>query len=140
MKYSLAVLALSLLATSPLRGEERKHTEDPLAKVLELFTGEKAILIDVRELKEWQRGHVRGAMHVPLSELAEKENDAAYLAELAKKLPKDKPIYVHCAAGKRCLSACDVFEQLEGFDFRPLKPGYKDLIGAGFENATGDER
>ena len=49
-------------------------------------------------------------------------------------LPKDKPIYCHCAAGVRVLPAADILQK-HGYDARPLKPGYKDLLRAGFPKA-----
>jgi phage shock protein E len=56
------------------------------------------------------------------------------LAELVKKLPKDKIIYTHCRAGGRALACGDILKK-QGYDVRPLKPGYQQLIEAGFEKA-----
>ena len=39
-----------------------------------------------------------------------------------------------CAAGGRSLDAADLLKKLV-YDVRPLKPGYKDLLKAGFEAA-----
>lgn len=137
---TLLATALVVLAPALAAGEERKHTDAPLSTVKKLVEDEKAVLLDVREHKEWVRGHVRGAIHVPLSELKTRGSDEAYLAELAARLPKDKTIYVHCASGVRCLLACDILDELDGFEFHALKPGYKDLVASGLESETGDER
>ena len=51
---------------------------------------------------------------------------------MAKVAPKDKIVYCHCGSGVRCLKAADELKKL-GYDVRPLKPGYKDLLKAGFE-------
>ena len=49
-------------------------------------------------------------------------------------LPKDQIIYLHCASGKRCVTAAAVLQKL-GYDARPLKEGFKDLVKAGFPKA-----
>jgi rhodanese-related sulfurtransferase len=46
-------------------------------------------------------------------------------------LPKEKVIYCHCRSGGRCLTAAEILKKL-GYDVRPLKPGYRDLVEAGF--------
>jgi rhodanese-related sulfurtransferase len=105
-------------------------SKDSLKTVLKNVTVEKAVLVDVREKKEWDAGHVEGAVFLPLSAL-KKGVDAETLAKL---LPKDKILYLHCVVGKRAVSAGN---ELEEFDYavRPIKPGYVELIEAGFKKA-----
>lgn len=111
------------------------HTADSLELVQKRIAAEEAILIDVREKDEWDSiGHLKAAISVPLSELKDKNSDADYAADLAKKLPKDKIIYCHCAAGGRVMPASAILHQL-GYDVRPLKAGYDDLLEAGFKDA-----
>jgi acetyl esterase/lipase/rhodanese-related sulfurtransferase len=87
----------------------------------------KAVLIDVREQKEWDEGHLQGAKLLPLSAL----NAGTYSKDA---LPKDKIAYLHCAAGKRCVTAAEILRK-EGYDVRPLKDGYKSLLTSGFQKA-----
>jgi len=54
--------------------------------------------------------------------------------DVAKVIPKDKIVYCHCGPGVRCLKAADELKKL-GYDVRPLKPGYADLLKAGFAPA-----
>jgi len=124
-----ALLAFALPAL--LLAEEPTHTKDSLATVKENVESGKAVLVDVREQREWDSGHVKGAIHLPKSKL---ETDAG-LAELVKKLDKNKIIYTHCGAGKRAL-ACGEILKKQGFNVRPLKPGYQPLIEAGFEDES----
>lgn len=103
------------------------HTSDTLEAVKKGLADKKAVLIDVRELEEWNNGHLVDALLLPLSELK-----AGVPAEKLKKLlPTDKVIYLHCAAGGRCLKAADLLKAA-GYETRPLRDGYKDLIKAGF--------
>ena len=124
-----AVVAASLAGTAAAAG----HTKDTLPAVRQAVEAGQAVLVDVREPDEWAAGHVAGARLLPLSAL-EKGVDPARLAQT---LPKDKIIYCHCLAGGRCLEAAAILAPL-GYDVRPLKPGYPQLIQAGFTSVKGD--
>jgi len=106
------------------------HTKDTPQDVKKAVADDKAVLLDVREKEEWDAGHLKDARLLPLSEL----ESGIKPEDLAKKLPKGKVVYCHCAAGGRSLDAADDLKKL-GYDVRPLKPGYKDLLKAGFEAA-----
>ena len=110
--------------------EKAAHTKDSLAEVKKNVESGKAVLLDVREQSEWDAGHVQGAILIPRSKLMVDSE----LAGLLKQLPKDKIIYAHCRAGGRAL-ACGEILKKQGYDVRPLKPGYDDLIQAGFQKA-----
>jgi rhodanese-related sulfurtransferase len=107
-----------------------EHTKDSLEQVKSNIEKKKAVLVDVREKREWDAGHVEGAVFLPLSALKKGVN----ADELAKRLPKDKTLYTHCVVGKRSLTAGDVLAK-HGYDVRPLKAGYRELIRAGFKKA-----
>jgi rhodanese-related sulfurtransferase len=106
------------------------HTTDPLDTVKQAVANGQAVLVDVREQSEWDAGHLQEAKLLPLSDLLSGVSGEA----VAKLLPKDKIIYCHCGSGKRCREAADELRKL-GYDVRPLKPGYKDLLKAGFAPA-----
>jgi rhodanese-related sulfurtransferase len=53
---------------------------------------------------------------------------------LAKKLPNDKILYTFCVVGMRAKTAAHVLQQ-HGYVVRALKPGYNELIAAGFKKA-----
>ncbi|MFJ8553196.1 rhodanese-like domain-containing protein [Streptomyces sp. NPDC093676] len=57
----------------------------------------QAVLLDVRELPEWQAGHVPGALHLPLSRL----RAGTALPETAQ----GKPVVVICRSGNRSRTA-----------------------------------
>ena len=116
------------------RARAIEHTKDSHAKVKKNIADKKALIVDVRELGEWKRGHLKGALLVPLSELREKSEQDDYLKELFKKLPKKKIVYTHCRAGVRALTAGKLLKSL-GYDVRPLKAGFSELLEAGFPKA-----
>lgn len=125
----LSILAGILLVVSSVAVAE-EHTTDTLATVKEKVTAKKAVLVDVRDKQEWNQGHVEGAILLPFSELRLPDRTE----EMLKLLPKDRVLYTHCVVGMRSLKAAEILKN-RGFDVRALKPGYDELIQAGFEPA-----
>jgi rhodanese-related sulfurtransferase len=104
-----------------------EFTKDSLSQVKSNVAEGKAILVDVRDLVEWNSGHVRDAIHLPWRDLQGKKSD-----QLVDKLPKDKIVYTYCAVGYRSSRAGKIISKYK-LDVRPLKPGFEDLVKAGFE-------
>ncbi|MCI0361273.1 MAG: rhodanese-like domain-containing protein [Planctomycetaceae bacterium] len=127
---NLLFILLAGLASAAFAQEPLTHTKDSLDTVKENVKAGKAVIVDVREQEEWDAGHLKGAVLMPQSKLKVE----AEAAELAKKLDKSKVIYTHCRAGRRAL-ACGEILKKQGFDVRPLKAGFDELVKAGFEKA-----
>ena len=66
-----------------------------------------ALVLDVREDKEFAAGHIPKARHIPLGALANR------LGELEKF--KNKPIVVNCRSGQRSARACGILKK-HGFE------------------------
>lgn len=60
-----------------------------------------AVILDVRTRSEYQGGHIKNAMHIPLQELNNKLNQV-------KKL--NKPVIAYCASGMRSSSATSILK------------------------------
>lgn len=71
------------------------------------------ILLDVRTPGEYERGHIEGALHIPVDELRNRLDE----------LPKDKRLYVHCQSGLRSYVACCMLAQ-DGFSCANVAGGY----------------
>ena len=54
-----------------------------------------AVVLDIREQDEWDRGHAPTAVHIPMSELP------ARVDELAPFLDADEPLVITCRSGGR---------------------------------------
>ncbi|MEV7689525.1 rhodanese-like domain-containing protein [Streptomyces bungoensis] len=59
--------------------------------------GAAAVLLDVREQPEWNAGHAPGAVHAPLSRLAE--------GEALPRPARERPLVVICRSGRRSQQA-----------------------------------
>ena len=130
-KY-LATIFLSIFTSARflVAQDAATHTKDSLDTVKDNVRSGQAVIVDVREQGEWDAGHLKGAILAPSSKL----KNESQATELLKLLPKDKIIYTHCKAGGRSLTCGDILKA-HGYDVRPLKPGYDDLIKSGFEKA-----
>jgi len=106
------------------------HTKDSPTDIQHKIMNQSAILIDVREPKEWSSGHLALAQSLPLSELRTTTDN-----KLNDRLPDNKIIYCHCLSGGRCLEASRILTSY-GYDARALQPSYSELIDAGFTQAT----
>jgi len=74
----------------------------------------KYIIVSVRSAEHYAKGHVPGAINIPLKELAKEEN--------LKKLSKDKTIITYCYTGHTGQVACTVLNLL-GYNAVNMKYG-----------------
>ena len=84
------------------------------AEALDLPDG--CALVDVRSDAEYGRGHVEGALHIPLDELRDRLDE----------LPRNTTLYVHCQTGLRSYLACRILKQ-HGFACKNVAGGYSFL-------------
>ncbi|MBA4066506.1 MAG: rhodanese-like domain-containing protein [Isosphaera sp.] len=121
------VVAAGMVAVAACAAD---HTTDSTDAVKKGVADGKAVLVDVREEGEWKDGHLKDARHLALSDI----KVGVPADKLKEKLSEGKIVYLHCAAGGRCRVAADHLKKL-GYDARPLKDGYDNLLKAGFEKA-----
>ncbi|MBS3953378.1 MAG: FAD-dependent oxidoreductase [Methylomicrobium sp.] len=71
-----------------------------MSKVRELVEND-AYILDVREMYEYDKAHIKTAHTIPLSELRDRYTE----------IPKDIPVYVHCRSGQRSYNAVLALQQ-----------------------------
>ena len=81
-----------------LNGDFKQVNVDQVRALVE----NNSIIIDVREISEFERGHIKGAINIPLSELRERTDE----------IPKDRPVYLHCRTGQRSYNATLALQNL----------------------------
>lgn len=105
---------LGYVAENILSGKvSQRHWEQPLAPA------EKGMaqLVDVRTQREYDAGHIAGAVHIPLDELRQRLNE----------LPGGKTLYVHCQSGLRSYLACRILAQ-NGWNCHNMAGGYNVYV------------
>lgn len=82
-----------------LRASVAETEPAQVAEKLEADEGERPLLIDVREIEEWEEGHLPGALHLPRS----------FLEMRIEALVSDREtaVVVYCAGGTRSLFAAE---------------------------------
>jgi rhodanese-related sulfurtransferase len=95
-----------MMAGNALRGDM------PLADWSALHTA-NAMLLDVRDPDEFEDGHLPGATNIPLPQLRLRESE----------IPRDREVWVYCAAGQRAYFAQRLLRQ-RGIDAWNLSGGY----------------
>jgi rhodanese-related sulfurtransferase len=105
-----------MVAANVLRDDvQLSHWED-LGK-------EKIMVLDVREPSEYKKGHIDGAVNIPLNDLRKRMGE----------IPKDREVWAHCFEGQRSYYAARVLSQY-GYHIKNLSGGYKTYT---FRAATG---
>ena len=83
--------------------------------------GEVAV-VDVREDREWNLGHIPGAMHMSRGTLEGK---------IEQTVPRDRPVVLYCAGGNRSALAADMLHQMGYTNVSSMSGGFKGWVDAG---------
>jgi rhodanese-related sulfurtransferase len=102
----LAVVSGAMLLWSFVGGKLSGVEQADTLKATRLYNDD-ALVLDVREDKEYAAGHIPRAKHIPLGQLAGR------MEELDKF--KGKPILVTCRSGNRSAHACRILKKA-GFE------------------------
>jgi rhodanese-related sulfurtransferase len=85
-----------------------------------------ATVLDVRNPDEYETAHVRGAVLIPLSDLAARQDE----------IPEGEPLYVICAVGGRSLAAAKALVDA-GYEAVSVAGGTNGWIERGWPVVTG---
>ena len=86
------------------------------------------LFVDVREPNEFDAGHIRGSVHIPLMELPQRFEE----------LPRDRTVVAVCQVGQRSELAANFLVQ-QGFEAHNLEGGLAKWQAAGLPfEAEGD--
>jgi len=107
---------LNILALSAISKSEENSTDVEASDIGKLVKN-KEFLLDVREEYEYQDGHIKGAVNLPLREILGKKDS----------LPKDKDIYVYCRSGHRSADAVNFLKSLGFEKVHNIEGGFIDI-------------
>ena len=104
----VAIILVSLMLIHSLVGEKlRGYSSVSPAQSTQMINQDEALILDVRENKEYSEGHIINSVHIPLSSLKTRMNDIEKY--------KTKKIIVACRSGHRSSQACANLKK-EGFE------------------------
>ena len=119
----IIVLSGAMLVWPLVQGRFSKVKEIGTVQAIQLINRQNAVLLDVRESKEFAGGHLPNAMHVPLSELGGRGSE---LVKLAK-----RPVIAYCERGQRSRAAGSALTKLGFADIYQLAGGFRAWKDAG---------
>ena len=103
---------------------------DEASQILEREPAD-TVVVDVRRDDEWVTGHVTGAIHIPIDDLADRIDQVS----------QDKKVLFICAAGVRSGLACEVASSM-GYDTENLyniEDGTPAWIAGGHPTSHGND-
>ena len=124
MKHSPGFLAVVDEARTRVNEVDLNQTRQRLAN------NPDAILMDVREDKEWMTGHTVGAVHLGKGIL---ERDIELVVP-----NKDAEVIMYCGGGFRSVLTAEVAGRMGYTNVHSLTGGHKALVNASWEMVSGD--
>jgi hydroxyacylglutathione hydrolase len=109
------------------RGGELETVAQIDPESLQKRDGDGVQIIDVRSPEEWRRGHLPGAIHIPL----------ALLPDRIGELDASSPIVMQCQGGGRSAIATSLLQSRGLPDVSNLAGGYDAWVAQGFEIESG---
>lgn len=127
---TIPALLLAVVMQPIISNDDLTHTDDTFEQIQKNLEKKKAVLVDVREKKEWDAGHLKDAKLVSWSKL----RFASPRKKIGELPNDDLIIYCYCKAGIRALKAAKKLKSI-GYDVRAIKTGFAELVKNGFEKA-----
>jgi rhodanese-related sulfurtransferase len=90
--------------------------------------GEKPLLVDVREDREWDAGHLPGAIHLGKGVI---ERDVEEVVP-----DPETPLVLYCGGGFRSVLACDVLQRMGYVNVISLDGGWRGWTALGLPVET----
>ncbi|MDD5180689.1 MAG: rhodanese-like domain-containing protein [Gallionellaceae bacterium] len=103
---SVACLSGAMLLWSLFGNRMRGLKEAGIAEALQLINHKNALVLDVREAKEFDAGHILNSKLIPLGNLRQRANELEH--------QREQPIVVVCRSGQRSSAACTLLGK-QGF-------------------------
>ena len=103
-----------------LHMQSASPTTEPAIDANTVAANTDAFIFDVRELHEWQAGHVENSIHMPMGDVVSRMTE----------LPKDRQIVCICRSGNRSGRVTSYLRQ-QGYDCVNLTGGAQQWFSAG---------
>ncbi|WP_415408048.1 FAD-dependent oxidoreductase [Sulfurovum sp. CS9] len=90
-----------------------------------------AYILDIRETFEYDEGHIKKVINIPLSQLRQRYEE----------IPKDVPVYIHCRSGQRSYNAVLALQAKGYTEVFNISGGYIGLLAYEYftDQSTGRE-
>ncbi|MEM9822738.1 MAG: rhodanese-like domain-containing protein [Bacteroidota bacterium] len=98
--------------------ESQNYSKVDVEKLTQMLKSQAEVqLIDVRTAKEFEQGHIEGAVNIDFRKNNFQENIA--------QLKKEQPVVVYCRTGRRSNNSLEAFKKMDFKEVYDLSGGYK---------------
>jgi hydroxyacylglutathione hydrolase len=111
------------------KGATLEHTPSVRPAELSGSRGKRTQIVDVRAPDEWRRGHIEGAIHIPLAALPDRIGE----------IDASRPVVLHCKGGGRSAIATSFLQSHGVRTASNLEGGYERWVKEGFETVVDEE-
>lgn len=98
----------------------RQSKEVSAEQFVKMFSEGETVVLDVRGVAEYEKGHLPGALNIPHTRLGARLDE----------IPRDVPLMVHCQSGIRS-AAATAYLEAHGFDPVNVEGGYAKISKLG---------
>lgn len=117
MNRSLLALVFAVFTLVSLAAQQAGFKNIKPAEFEKMRADKQTVVLDVRTASEFKDGHIPGAINVDVN--------GPDFAKRMEAMDKSKTYLVHCAAGKRSLTACEQLAKLKFPKLFNLEGGYR---------------
>jgi len=93
LMFAALIIVSTIIIKMELENRLSKVKQVNAAEAVRLMDNENLLILDTREDSEFSAGHIKGAMHIPVSQIKKRIN------ELEKY--KSQPVLLYCRSGNR---------------------------------------
>ncbi len=143
--FGVLLLSNATLAQAPAAKSSDDLVSEARAQITEVSTATAseaydagAVVLDVREPYEYEKGHVPGAVNVPRGVMEFRVDELDVFEGLTDEARLEKPILVYCRSGKRAALAAARLQEMGYSDVSSIEGGFKAWQAEGLP-VTGDE-
>ena len=116
------IIVLTLTVRAEFAHQISKTSAMSPMQATRYMNNENAVVIDVSEAGDFEKGHIKNAINVPIKELESK------LSELQQH--SDKAVLTYCRSGQQSIRACKVLKKSNFSNVHTISGGLKNWTEA----------
>lgn len=102
---------------------EGKYADVTVSEGKQMIDSGDIFILDVRTKEEYDTGHIKGSILIPLQEIEKRYNE----------IPRDRKILVYCKTGHRSTQASEILVKNGFKQIYNMKGGITEWTKAGYE-------
>ena len=114
------IIVLMLTVRAEFAHQTSKSNEMSPMQATRFMNNENAVVIDVSDAADFEKGHINNAINVPINELAKKLSDLQQYS--------DKAVLTYCRSGQQSVRACKLLKKSKFSNVHNISGGLKNWL------------